>query len=690
MSRIDLKPHNKETYEKLQKALQSNDKACIIQPTGSGKSYLILKLIEDYSKQGDIIIVEPQKYIFNQLVEKMDMYKLSSGNVKFITYSVLGRIDNEKVQEFNSPKLVIIDEMHRAGAPKWGVGLQIMFDTFPTDCKYVGLSATPIRYLDSKRNMAEELFSGCIANEISLVDAILNRILPLPRYIAGLYSYDDEVNAITRKIQQSKNSDDEKKELIEEVALMKNNLEKSNGISDIFRKYIVGNKGKFVAFCQNIKHLNQMKICLGKWFADAGLNANFYEVHYKNLDKNEHFKAFMNDDGLAVCLSVSMLTEGVHNIDGVILLRSTISPNLYYQQIGRAFSIDMDTVPIIFDLVANCDTIMECNLKNDLLEAIEKCDKDNADDGINSNIVENSNDNSDDVQITKSNIENFFVFDQVIDAVNTFREIEGKLESDEWAEKDIELLQKYYCEMGTSISSILTKRRTKQAIMAKANLLGLSFLNKWTSEEDMILKRYYPQIGIGVCSMLKNRTKSQIQNRAFYLKIKSSKIWDEKEITILKEKYPDIGIKVKQYIPNRSISSIYVKIRELGLNHSIQWTKEEKDILQKYYPIMGYDCKKFLSNRSIAAIQCKSKEMNLKRNDSSENVQMHRKSKYRYVQWRKDKQRWVVSFGVNNKKHIFGSFKDEEEAGRVALQKAKEYGKIQNESEIIKTSCSED
>lgn len=163
----DLKPHNKTTYEKMKNIMQSNNKTCIIQPTGSGKSYLILKLIEDYSEQNrDIIVIEPQKYIFGQLQNKMKKYGITSDSVEFITYSALGKLNDEKIHQFNFPKLVIVDEMHRAGAPIWGSGLQKMFDIFPDDCKYIGFSATPIRYLDGQRNMAKELFDGCIANEI--------------------------------------------------------------------------------------------------------------------------------------------------------------------------------------------------------------------------------------------------------------------------------------------------------------------------------------------------------------------------------------------------------------------------------------------------------------------------------------------------------------------------------------------
>ena len=518
----DLKPHNKDTYEKMQKVLQTNNKTCAIQPTGSGKSYLILKLIEDYAMQNrDIIVIEPQKYIFEQLQKKMKKYKLASENVKFLTYSALGKLNDEKIQEYQSPKLIIIDEMHRAGAKTWKKGLLKMFDAFPDDCKYVGFSATPIRFLDGKRNMAEELFNNCIANEISLADAILNRILPLPRYIAGLYTYDNEVNAITTKIQNSRNTDEEKAKLLEEVAIMKKNLDKSKGISSIFKKYINQDKGKYIAFCRNINHLRQMKSCLVEWFSEAGLNVNLYDIHCRNPKKDKQFKEFMNDDKLAVCLSVAMLAEGVHGVDGVILLRDTISPNLYYQQIGRAFAVDMDTVPIIFDLVANCESIMDCNLKKDLLSVIDKRDKDKTNEGTRINggqdnqAVNNSND-CDTKEITKDDIDSFFVFDQVIDAVNAFKKIENRIKTDDWSEEDEDLMRQYYPSMGIKVKSMLSVERSKNAIRREAKKLGLvcNHIKKWSKEDKVFLEENYGILHIEVIAEKLNRTKGSIVTMA--------------------------------------------------------------------------------------------------------------------------------------------------------------------------------
>lgn len=573
----DLKPHNKETYGKLKDILQSNNKTCVIQPTGSGKSFLILKLIEDNSEDGrDIIVIEPQKYIFEQLQKKMKKYELTSDNVKFLTYSALGKLDDEKIQQFNSPKLVIVDEMHRAGAPIWGSGLQKMFDTFPEDCKYIGFSATPIRFLDDKRNMAEELFDGCIANGISLVDAILNRILPLPRYIAGLYTYENEVNAITRKIQNSRNTYEEKKKLLEEVAVMKRNLDRSNGVSTIFRKYMNQDKGKYIAFCLNINHLTLMKSCLKQWFSDAGLTVKLYEVHSKNPEKDDQFNTFMEDTNLSVCLSVAMLSEGVHGINGVILLRDTISPNLYYQQIGRVFSVDMDTVPIIFDLVANCESVMDCSLKNDLLEAIEK--RNSSKMSINGCYIDEDNDIKDKgKEITKEDIEEFFVFDQVIDAINAFKNIE---------------------------------------LICKQNDL-------WNDEDkDFIIENY------GLLSVLK------IAKRL-----------------------------------GKSQKAVKYMIKKLKLKNLYRfWSESEIEILRKYYPLEGNKVADRLQYKTERQCQIKAQKLKIKYSGA-------KAPKYKYVHWSKYDQKWRVYFIVNGKCLDFGFFDSKDEAGRVALEKAREFGK---------------
>lgn len=566
---VDLFRHNEESYENIKEQFKTNNRTCVIQPTGSGKSFLILKLIEDYMALiRDVIIIEPQKYILNQLIEKMDKYGLLGNNVKFLTYSALGKIDDEKLQEYNSPAIVLVDEMHRAGAKTWESGLRKMFDWFPDDCKYVGFSATPIRFLDGKRDMCKELFNGCVANEIGLADAILNRILPLPRYIAGLYTYDNEVNAINRKIMQSCNNEEEKKELLEEVKIMKNNLDKSNGISDIFKKYIERNKGKYIAFCRNIAHLKLMKPCLEKWFSEAGMKVNLYEVHCRNPEKDKEFKSFMDDDGLSVCLSVGILSEGIHGIDGVILLRDTISPNLYLQQLGRCFSVDMKSIPIIFDLVANCESIMDCSLKDDLLNAVDRRDKDDKKKDIEDGNGKEKDGSIDRKKITRDDIEKFFVFDQVLDSVSAFRNIEGRLK-DSWS-LYVKALEQYKAREG----DCLVPGRHVEILNSETKLrLGEWVNNIRQSKKGKVKYR-----------LTSDRLK-QLDDLGFIWETKKESMFDKffRYALQYKKKYGHLNIKYSDIIDGYNIGTIHsllfneykkgklsneqiTKLRDIGIN----------------------------------------------------------------------------------------------------------------------------
>ena len=54
-----------------------------------------------------------------------------------------------------------------------------------------------------------------------------------------------------------------------------------------------------------------------------------------------------------------MLNEGIHldDISGVILLRPTVSPIVYKQQIGRALSARRKRDTVIFDVVLNIENL---------------------------------------------------------------------------------------------------------------------------------------------------------------------------------------------------------------------------------------------------------------------------------------------------------------------------------------------
>lgn len=110
------------------------------------------------------------------------------------------------------------------------------------------------------------------------------------------------------------------------------------------------------------------------------------------------------------------------------MLRETLSPNMYFQMIGRAFTCGKKTIPLIFDLVANSQFISDAvdNFPNELKGEIEKrkeeCEKEGKD------------------YETGFDVNEFIVMDEFMDVVSGFRAIEGRLIGD-W-----DVMFKEYCK----------------------------------------------------------------------------------------------------------------------------------------------------------------------------------------------------------------------------------------------------
>lgn len=411
-----LYEHNQKTYKNICRMYDDGiQRVACVQPTGSGKSLLMAKLIEDNPKSRFFLLSTSHK-INDQFKENLDeeMLKRLDCNI----YCNMPGMKQEEMETLE-PDYILLDEMHRALAKEWSKGIKVLLEMYP-NAKILGLSATPIRYLDRCRNVVEELFNGNLACDMNLSQAILDGILPMARYVCGVYSYEKDMESLNKKIEKSTNSDEDKKELLREVKILKENLDRSNGVSDIFRKYIMTGNEKFVVFLKDTKHLRRMRPAIKKWFTDAGFSSlRMYEVHSKNIDKDKEFQAFKDDteEGIKLCLSVNMLAEGLHkDINGVIMLRETASPNLYFQMIGRAFACGKKTIPLIFDLVANSQFISETadNFPNELRGEIERrkkeCEKEGRDYEVGFDVDE------------------FIVMDQFMDVVSGFKEIEGKLQ----------------------------------------------------------------------------------------------------------------------------------------------------------------------------------------------------------------------------------------------------------------------
>ena len=199
---LQLFEHNEKAYRAAVQMMEECGKAAIVHPTGTGKSYIAFRLIED-NPEKVVIWLSPSEYIFKTQIEnlKRQAPDISLANVHFYTYAKLMCCATEELEAIAglNPTYIILDEFHRVGAECWGASTLELLKLCP-DAKILGLSATNIRYLDNNRDMAEELFDGHIASEMTLGEAIVRGILPAPKYVTTVYQYQKELTRYQNRI----------------------------------------------------------------------------------------------------------------------------------------------------------------------------------------------------------------------------------------------------------------------------------------------------------------------------------------------------------------------------------------------------------------------------------------------------------------------------------------------------------
>ena len=368
---IKLFEHNRIAYEAAISLLKDTGKAAIIHPTGTGKSFIGFKLCED-NPEKTVLWLSPSEYIFKTQLEAL---KKASGyepqNIKFFTYAKLMNLTESEILDLN-PDYTVLDEFHRAGAEMWGQGVQKLLNAYP-DVPILGLSATNIRYLDNQRDMADELFEGNIASEMTLGEAIVRGILNPPKYILSIYSYQKDLERYERRVKAAKNKAvrDAAERYLE---ALRRALDKANGLDIIFQKHMTDPHGKYIVFCANAEHMRQMMAESKAWFRGIDQNYHVYSVYSDDPEASQSFADFKADDSdhLRLLFCIDALNEGIHvdDVAGVILLRPTVSPIIYKQQIGRALSASSTKNPVIFDVVNNISGLYSISSLQDEMSEI--------------------------------------------------------------------------------------------------------------------------------------------------------------------------------------------------------------------------------------------------------------------------------------------------------------------------------
>ena len=490
--------HNYDAYVAASAMLKEKGRAAVIHPTGTGKSFIAFQLCADHP-DATVCWLSPSEYIFRMQMVNWRAAVQNAGtegdrpaNICFYTYARLMLMQTDEL-ELIQPDYIVLDEFHRCGAKMWGQGVQRLLAQYP-DVPVLGLSATNIRYLDGQRDMADELFDGNIASEMTLGDAIVRGILNPPKYILSTYSCQKELERYRDRVKNAK-SRAVRAEADQYLEALRRALEKADGLDEVFRKHIENKSGKYLIFCADYEHMQEMIAKVPDWFSKVDKEPHIYSVYSEDAQAEAEFARFKADESehLKLLFCIDMLNEGIHvdDVSGVILLRPTVSPIIYKQQIGRALSAGkkQGENAVIFDVVMNIENLYSIGTVEEEMQVAVRYYRDRGE----SELIVN---------------EHFHITDEVQDCMRLFRKLNETLGAS-WdlmyqaAERyfethgNLETTKRYVTEDGLSLGQWLDTQRKVRAgkvkgVLTEAQIARLDKLGmRWKSKADWNWERYF-------------------------------------------------------------------------------------------------------------------------------------------------------------------------------------------------------
>lgn len=319
---MDLRPYQQEARVAVEEQWKSGIcRTLLVLPTGTGKTIVFVKIIEDCVRQGErVLILAHRGELLEQAADKLEQATGMKSAVEKAEQSCLGswyRVTVGSVQSLMRVKrlsqfsedyfsTIVIDEAHHAVSDSY---LRVL-EHFP-DAKVLGVTATPDR--GDMQNLGKVFES--LAYEYTLPQAIREGYLspikamtvPLELDLTGV-----SVQAGDFKASEISTALDPYLELI----------------ADEMTKHCM--ERKTVVFLPLVKTSRKFRDILNA----RGFRA--VEVNGGSADRAELLEAFDRGDYNVICNSM-LLTEGwdCPSVDCVIVLRPTKVRSLYCQMVGR-------------------------------------------------------------------------------------------------------------------------------------------------------------------------------------------------------------------------------------------------------------------------------------------------------------------------------------------------------------------
>lgn len=344
-----------KTYIEMLNSLMLYGECNLERPTGFGKTKLFMQFASDYPSERVLYV-----YDVNSVVTDIQTV-YNPSNVEFMSYALLSRLTarDSVVQRIADGQYfaVIFDESHLMGGENVRKTIELFVPILQAvGCKRLGGTATPIR--TDGHNVTAEFFGGHTVSKYTLEDAFNDGIMLAPVTVLMLGTLQ---RAEILKVNNASNP-----YTVQRINQLENAYADRIGAPKVYRREIDklynGNPPaymRFIIFYPTIKAMvdNAPKIQADfkKAFPEYGVGLTYISSDAEHDKAVNHLDESIVDYTIDLVASVDMLNQSYHSkyLNGVIMMRYTMSNIVHTQEYGRACSVASTQRTIVFDNVGN-------------------------------------------------------------------------------------------------------------------------------------------------------------------------------------------------------------------------------------------------------------------------------------------------------------------------------------------------
>lgn len=318
--------------------IQGKKSPIFVLPTGGGKTVVFCNIAKTSSERDKRVwILVHRVELLRQTSNKLNENGVHHGiiNAKFTpNFAAMVQVASvqtvvNRLEKYDAPDLIIIDECHHATAGSW----KKIIDAFPK-ARILGVTATPTRSDGTGLNhIFDEMIEGPQISDLIDMGFLVKPVVYAPA---------KQINMSSVKLTRGDYDQKQVEELVDKPKIT----------GDAVSHYIRICSGQpAVVFCISVMHARHV----ADEFRSRGFRAYAVDGGMDDDDRERILNGLGNGT-VDVVTSCDLISEGtdIPAIGCAILLRPTMSTGLYIQQVGRALRLsEGKTKAIILDHVGN-------------------------------------------------------------------------------------------------------------------------------------------------------------------------------------------------------------------------------------------------------------------------------------------------------------------------------------------------